>query len=78
MKSRKSYCTTVGISVGVSKMLKFLRQSFLCDGARRCQASYPVPVTGLVCQGVETLSLELEWQTVLTRIRLFLYNTDLD
>ena len=35
-KSRKSYCTTpgvgVGVSVGVSKMLKFLRKSFLCDG----------------------------------------------
>ena len=39
-KSRKSYCTTPGIAVGVglaggigvSKMLKFLRSSFLCDG----------------------------------------------
>ena len=36
MKSRKSYGTTPGVriggSVGVSKMLKFLRESFLCDG----------------------------------------------
>ena len=49
MKSRKSYCTTpgVGISggVSVSKMLKFYVKVFW---ARRCQASYPVPVTGLV------------------------------
>ena len=36
MKSRKSYYTTyrvgVGVGVGVSKMLKFLHLSFLCDG----------------------------------------------
>ena len=43
-KSRKSYCTTGGVGVGggvgigvgggfgVSKMLKFLHLSFLCDG----------------------------------------------
>ena len=54
MKSRKSYCTTPGvgvgvvIGVGVSKMLKFLRSSFLCDGQGHCQASFPVHVTGLV------------------------------
>ena len=34
---------SVGIGGGVSKMLKF----FMC-WARHCQASYPVPVTGLV------------------------------
>ena len=32
----KSYCTTPGVGIGVgggvSKMLKFLRLSFLCDG----------------------------------------------
>ena len=51
MKSRKSYCTTPGVGVGggvdvggsVSKMLKFFMW-----WARHCQASYPVPVTGLV------------------------------
>ena len=49
MKSRKSYCTTPGVGIsggrggGVSKMLKFFM-----GWARRCQASFPVPVTGLV------------------------------
>ena len=55
MKSRKSCCTTPGVGVGigggggVSKMFKFLRLSFLCDGqgAVSKAASYPVPVTGL-------------------------------
>ena len=40
------YYTTVGVGgsgVGVSKMLKFFMW-----WARRCQASFPVPVTGLV------------------------------
>ena len=61
MKSRRSYCTTPGIGVGikvgvgggsgggggVSRMLMFFYNKVVYLMARCCQASYPVPVTGL-------------------------------
>ena len=48
-KFRKSYETTpgVGVGVGVGVSKKFNVKVFYLMG-RRCQASYPVPVTGLV------------------------------
>ena len=52
-KSRKSYCTTPGVGVGIGSSdgvggsKKFNVKVFYVMG-KACQASYPVPVTGLV------------------------------
>ena len=49
---QEEYCTTTGVGVcggvDISRMLKFYVKVFY-EMARPCQASYPVPVTGLVC-----------------------------
>ena len=57
-KSRKSYCTTPALalaSVALSALAKSLTLKFFMWWARRCQASYPVPVTGLVSPPVQHL-----------------------
>ena len=49
MKSRKSYCTTPGISVGGGGISKKFNVKVFYVMGKALQASYPVPVTGLVC-----------------------------
>ena len=53
LKSRKGYCTTPSVSIGGGGG-SFYVKVFYVMGKALCQASYPVPVTGLV--GVYSIS----------------------
>ena len=76
-KSRKSYCTTPGVGVGVSK--KFDVKVFNVMGKAH-QVSYPVPVTGLVkiwlnflvCQKLKAYMLNCSCSPILTAVKVII------